>query len=233
MLTRQIGIATKDFYLGNFGLGPKPTNFTTFNNPQGSFLWSLRNQSLIPSLSWGYTAGNPYRLNKVPGSLTLGGYDASRFTPNNLTFQFSADDSKPLTLGLQAIRATNTFKGVMSLLPSPILSFIDSTVPEIWLPLAACRTFEEAFGLQYDPTTDRYLVNETIHTALVSMNPVLTFKIGTSVDGGNNTDISLPYNAFDLQANYPIYPNSTNYFPLRRAMNDSQYTLGRAFLQEA
>lgn len=193
----------------------------------------MRNQSLIPSLSWGYTAGNPYRLSKVPDSLTLGGYDASRFTPNNLTFQFSADDSKPLTLGLQAIQATSTFQGVMALLPSGILAFIDSTVPEIWLPLAACRIFEEAFHLQYDPTTDRYLVNDTTHATLVSMNPVLTFKIGSGVDGGNSTDINLPYKAFDLQANYPIYPNSNDYFPLRRAMNDSQYTPGRTFLQEA
>ncbi|CAG8980566.1 hypothetical protein HYALB_00002564 [Hymenoscyphus albidus] len=227
------GIATKDFYLGMFGLGPKPTNFTTFNNPQGSFLWSERNQSLIPSLSWGYTAGANYQLTRTPGSLTLGGYDASRFIPNNLTFQFGADDSKPLTLGLQAIQATNTFQGVMSLLPSGILTFIDSTVPEIWLPLAVCRIFEAAFGLQYDPSTDRYLVNDIIHAALVLMNPVLTFKIGSPVDGGNNTNINLPYKAFDLQASYPIYPNTTNYFPLRRAMNDSQYTLGRNFLQEA
>lgn len=38
---------------------------------------------------------------------------------------------------------------------------------------------------------------------------------------------------FDLEASYPIYPNATSYFPIRRAANDSQYTLGRAFLQEA
>jgi hypothetical protein len=27
--------------------------------------------------------------------------------------------------------------------------------------------------------------------------------------------------------------NTTSYFPLKRAANDTQYTLGRAFLQEA
>lgn len=43
----------------------------------------------------------------------------------------------------------------------------------------------------------------------------------------------LPYGAFDLQASHPIYPNATNYFPLRRADNESQYTLGRVLLQEA
>jgi hypothetical protein len=39
--------------------------------------------------------------------------------------------------------------------------------------------------------------------------------------------------AFDLQAHWSIYPSTTNYFPLRRAANDTQYTLGKKFLQEA
>ncbi|RDW59437.1 hypothetical protein BP6252_12524 [Coleophoma cylindrospora] len=237
-LTHQVvaGIATKDFYLGIFPLGPKPTNFTNFDNPQPSYLWTLKNQSYIPSLSWGYTAGAKYRLKQVPGSLTLGGYDSSRFTPNNMTFSFSSDDSKPLTLGLQAITATNTFQGVASLLKSGILTFIDSTVPEIWLPTSACAIFESVFGLEYDANTDRYLVNDTVHANLTSLNPVVTFKLGNSADdtgAGQSIEISLPYGAFDLQADYPIYNSTTNYFPLRRAYNESQYTLGRTFLQEA
>lgn len=196
-------------------------------------MWSLYNQSFIPSRSFGYTAGAPYQLKKVLGSLTLGGYDASRFTPNNMTFPFSQDDSRSLTVGLQAIEATNTLLGVASLLPVGILSLIDSTVPEIWLPVSACTIFEKAFGLQFDPHTNRYLVNESIHSQLTSLNPVLTFRLGNAISGGESIDITLPYQAFDLQATYPIYPNATNYFPLRRAANDSQYTLGRTFLQEA
>lgn len=227
------GIADKSFYLGVLGLGPKPTNFTSFTDPQPSFFWSLRNQSLIPSSTWAYTAGAPYQLKKVPGSLTFGGYDSSRFTPNDVSFTFAADDSKPLTLGLQTIQATNTFQGLMSLLPSGILTFIDSTIPEIWLPVPACTIFETAFGLTYDPHTDRYLVNDTIHANLTTMNPVITFKLGNTKEGGNTTSISLPYAAFDLQASYPIYPTATKYFPLRRAVNESQYRLGRVFLQEA
>ncbi|KAE8441242.1 hypothetical protein EG329_005606 [Mollisiaceae sp. DMI_Dod_QoI] len=227
------GIATKDFLFGIFALGPKPTNFTSFDNPQPSYLYSLANQSIIPSLSWGYTAGASYQLKGVPGSLTLGGYDESRFTANNLSFIFSADDSKPLTLGLQAIEATNTFQGVVSLLPQGILTFIDSTVPEIWLPIRACEIFEAALGLQYDDRTQRYLVNETVHANLTAMNPVFTFKLGNDVDTSDTIVINLPYKAFDLQASWPIYDNATNYFPVRRADNDTQYTLGRTFLQEA
>lgn len=45
-------------------------------------------------------------------------------------------------------------------------------------------------------------------------------------------NISLPYQAFDLQVTQPITENGTNYFPLRCSSNMSQYVLGRAFLQE-
>lgn len=68
------------------------------------------------------------------------------------------------------------------------------------------------------------------------MNPVLSFRLGNTVDNtdaGQTIEISLPYKAFDLRAEYPIYNTTMNYFPLRRADNDSQYTLGRSFLQEA
>jgi hypothetical protein len=55
------GIAAKDFYLGIFGLTPRPSNFTTFNDPIPSYMENLRSENLIPSTSWAYTAGNQYR----------------------------------------------------------------------------------------------------------------------------------------------------------------------------
>jgi hypothetical protein len=112
------GIATEDFWLGLFGLTPRPTNFTDFNDPQPSFMETLRNKSLIPSLSWAYTAGASYRrcgsrfpladwfipgFEKVPGSLVLGGYDLSKAGPTNMSFDFAPDISRDLTVGLQAI----------------------------------------------------------------------------------------------------------------------------------
>jgi len=201
-------------------------------------MWSLRNRSIIPSLSFGYTAGAYYRGNSSVGSgtlasLTLGGYDSARFTSNNLTIPFSyTSANRLLVVGLQSIQASNSFLGVVSLLPTGIFSLIDSTVPEIWLPLEACTVFETAFGLQYDYTRNRYLVNDTTHTQLLKINPVFTFKIGTQTADGETVQITVPYAAFDLQASWPIYNSSTNYFPLRRAENSTQYTLGRSFLQE-
>ena len=90
-LTHQLvaGIATKDFYLGEFGLGPKPANLTSYDEPIPTYMSNLVDQRLIPSHSFGYTAGAKYQLDGVFGSLTLGGFDAARFVPNNLSFPFA------------------------------------------------------------------------------------------------------------------------------------------------
>lgn len=150
-----------------------------------------------------------------------------------MTFSFASDDSRSLTVGLQSITASNTLQGVATPLTSGVLALIDSTVPHIWLPRNACDTFAEAFGLQYDAQTELYLVHDINHTKLQRLNPTVSFKIGNTIDGGDFVNIELPYLAFVLQASSPFYPTAKNYFPLRRANNDSQYTLGRTFLQEA
>jgi hypothetical protein len=54
------GTWTDNFFLGGLRISPIPVNFTTINEPQSSLLGSLRNQSLIPSTSWAYTAGAYY-----------------------------------------------------------------------------------------------------------------------------------------------------------------------------
>lgn len=118
--------------------------------------------------------------------------------------------------------------------------FIDSLVPDLWLPDAACTVFEKAFSLKLDNETGLYLVSDSLHQQLLGQNNNVTFTIGPGTDPttGQSSDktfeITMPYWAFDLQADFPLTPNKTNYFPLRRASsNSTQYTLGRAFLQAA
>ena len=52
------------FWLGQFGINPKSTNFSLdpndLNNGQPSYMSNLKTQGKIPSLSFGYTAGNTY-----------------------------------------------------------------------------------------------------------------------------------------------------------------------------
>ncbi|MDI1491833.1 MAG: hypothetical protein OHK93_003044 [Ramalina farinacea] len=233
-LTHQLlgGIATKDFYLGEFGLGPKPTNLSSFDNPIPNYMRTLREQNLIPSISYGYTAGAKYQLDGVFGSLTLGGFDATRFIPSNLSLPFAADDSRSLTVGVQSIILSSTSAGEMNALTKGAFFLLDSSVSDLWLPLSACQVFEEAFGLTYDGRTDFYTVNASTHQRLQNLNPSVTLKLGAVVFGESTISITLPYAAFDLQASSPYYPNATNYFPVRRAANSTQYILGRTIFQE-
>jgi len=55
------GIVENDFYVGTFGLGTQPTNFSTFSEPHTSFFTTMWEKSIIPSYTWAYTAGAKYR----------------------------------------------------------------------------------------------------------------------------------------------------------------------------
>lgn len=221
-------IATKEFYLGNLGLSPRAVN----KNFGPSFLRSLKDQEKIPSLSFGYTAGAVYRSNTT-ASLTLGGHDVSRFTPNDVFFGFSPTQSRELLVGVQSISFSDGSSNIPLLPGGGIFALIDSTVPDIWLPLEACTAFEKAFGISWDPIRARYLVDEEEHDALLRQNANVTFRIGNSDDNGPSVNIVLPYQSFDQQLGPPILRNASRSFPLRQANDPKQYTLGRTFLQEA
>ncbi|WPH01471.1 Hypothetical protein R9X50_00431700 [Acrodontium crateriforme] len=226
------------FYLGLFGLNPKPSNFTGYNDPSPSYMTLLKEQKQIASLSVGYTAGANYRYTGVPASLTLGGYDANKFTANDVEFIFAPDNERTLIVGVQSIStpSSNLASPVgIDLLPNPIYAMIDSTIAEMWLPQEACSVFESQFGLVWDNNTELYLVNQTLHDSLTKRNASITFQLGQGTSGGPTIQIELPYAAFDLtaQAPYQGLSNQSYYFPIRRAANDSQYTIGRTFLQEA
>lgn len=233
------------FFVGFFGLDPKPTNFTNFDDPQRSYLITLKDERKIPSVSYAYNAGAHYsklplsvlesiltvlESPKVFGSLIMGGFDESRFETNNMTFLFNNDDT---SLKLQQITAKNTFNGSVSILEEEVLINLDFTMPYLWLPQETCDRIASYFKLVHDNATDLYLVNDDVHAELIARNPLLKFSFGDSSSLAERVDIAIPYAAFDLQASWPIYNNTKNYFPIRRAANESQYTLGRAFMQEA
>ncbi|CAD6586889.1 MAG: hypothetical protein ASARMPRED_002866 [Alectoria sarmentosa] len=197
------GVLTEPFYLGQIGL--KPLNTTTVNGT-ASLMAELKNEKLIP------------KQQPILGSLTFGGYDSSRFLPTTASFPLAGNDSQSLMIGIESITATGTLASNVTLLSNDTIALIDTTLPYLWLPLEACQQFETAFGLSWDLSTEIYLVNDTIHQQLQNLNPTVTFTLGNS-SASQSVNITLPYGAFDLQASNPIYPNGTNYFPLRRASN--------------
>ena len=225
-------IGTPQYWFGLFGLDPRSSNFSDYDNPAPSFLGTLFNRSQIPSLSWGYTAGNQYRGQQILGSLTLGGFDSSRFVPNSVSFPFNEVDKRALSVTISGLEYQSS-NGSLALMDASdnFEALIDSTVASFYLPIQICRQFEQAFGITWNDTVQGYPINDTLHSALQSQNATVTFSLA-SATSTENLDISLPYSAFDLIASYPLMKQPTRYFPLMRAANASQYTLGRAFLQE-
>ena len=55
-----LALERKDFWLGNLGLAVRAPAYDNGTHP--SFLSALRTKNLIPSLSYGYTAGAYYRM---------------------------------------------------------------------------------------------------------------------------------------------------------------------------
>ncbi|KAL8833442.1 MAG: hypothetical protein Q9176_007982 [Flavoplaca citrina] len=226
------GIETEKWYNGILGLQQQPMNLSDFSDSQPTVLSTLRAKNLIPSLSWAYTAGAHYRSKGSFGSLTFGGSDLSKYIPTNVSFTLAPDVGRDLVVGIKSITSTFVNGSVSSLLPSPTLAFIDSTVPYLYLPEDACKAFETELGLVYNEENNLYFVDEALHQTLLNINPQFTFRLGNDKLSEPSVDVTLPYASFDLVMTPPMRENATSYFPLRRG-NDSQITLGRAFLQEA
>ncbi|KAL8644614.1 MAG: hypothetical protein Q9226_007677 [Calogaya cf. arnoldii] len=235
LLSNQVvaALSGSQYSLGVFGLGRQPTDLNNFTNPRPSFLTTLYSQGYIPSLSWSYTAGARYRNKGVFGSLTLGGYDTARLLPNNVSFDLAPDISRDLVVGLQGVISSESNGSQHLLLPSPHLTFIDSTIPYLYMPLEACILFEQALGLKWNESEQLYIVDEELHRDLLMRKPTFTFELGNSLTGGPTVDIILPYSSFDLSFKPTYDSEPVRYFPLQRAANKSQLTLGRSFLQEA
>jgi hypothetical protein len=234
-VSRQIitGFVTDDFYVGSLGLSPKPVLITLSPSDQfPGFLESLTQQNLAPSMSWGYLAGASYYSYPTTayGSLTFGGYDSTRVDlKKNLTLAGGVDEYRPILLGVESITSCDD-----SLLSEPIVAALDSSVTQMWLPISACQAFEDAFGLVWNETYSLYILSDAQHSTLLSRNASITFTLSTGIsDSPDRLNITLPYGAFDLTASAPLAGNQTvKYFPLKRADNETQYTLGRTLLQE-
>ncbi|KAE8441217.1 hypothetical protein EG329_005617 [Mollisiaceae sp. DMI_Dod_QoI] len=225
-------IVTDYWWFGIFGLGFQPTNFSTYGNPQASFSDTLYSNGTISSMSWSYTAGAYYRLKSIFGNLIFGGYDASRFTPNDVIFTMTGDNLRDIVVTIRSITST-TSSGNTTLMSTPEFAFIDSAVPELYLPTSVCQAFEKAFGLTLDSKSGLYLINASTHANLQQLNPNITFTLANQKSGGKTIDLVLPFAAFDLNVTSPVIANSTSfYFPIKPTTDDTLYTLGRTFLQE-
>ncbi|KIW94178.1 uncharacterized protein Z519_05494 [Cladophialophora bantiana CBS 173.52] len=248
-----IGVVNStDWWLGSLGLGLELSTMDNDTDGYVPFLSSLvQDNAMIPSHSYGYTAGAIYRLNGVPASLTLGGIDTNRFIPNNLTFSLSSRSAPVVFLNSISVSSdaddgghpSNWRSYSTTLLESSDadLFAIDSSTPFLWLPGSARDAFAKALNLTYNKTIGLYEYPDSVTSpeTLSAWNLTFSFVVSSSAGAPSNLTLTLPYDAFNLQFSYP-FPNGNagkssariNYFPVRKATDSTFYTLGRAFLQE-
>ena len=187
----------------------------------------------------------------MPSSLTLGGVDLNRFVANDISFDMASGfepvisvnaitvSSKPLSTS--ATRPNWTQESVSLLGRSQAELFtIDSSTPFLWLPAKVCDAFALALNLTYNDTLQLYVYgNGTGPSVLTDWNMTFTFTLADLPGSSKTLDITLPYDAFNKQLSFPFPAmNATfsspamDYFPLRRASNNTQFTIGRVLLQE-
>lgn len=173
----------------------------------------------------------------VPGSLVLGGYDSSRLD-GGVSISMPGPTNSSLVAGVQSITISssapaggNVYSATAG--SSGFFAVIDSSSPYLWLPPAVCDAFERAFALTYDSASGRYLVNDTARERNRARGMLVSLQVGNAVEAGaDSVSIDMPYDAFDLEAGFPLFPAATRYFPIRRAVGGVS-VVGRVFLQEA
>jgi hypothetical protein len=241
-----IGYAEKGIFIGLFGLFNQVDPYWWFNSLTLS--QALNDASNIASYSWAYTAGAKYADPETFGSLTFGGYDASRVDIENaLTVPLTNSTSRNFIVAINNIEvhdnssrsgSDDPSSRVYPLLASPILAFLNSAESDIYLPESDCEAIEEQLGLVWNTTWDMYLINDTQWQSLQASVATINFILARDVSSTELTTIRLPIQAFYQEVRFPllnITDNETTYhrFALKRAPTPGSITLGRVFFQEA
>ncbi|EME81284.1 uncharacterized protein MYCFIDRAFT_117555, partial [Pseudocercospora fijiensis CIRAD86] len=223
-LVAQYGL--EDYWIGLAGLTYRSTPLG--NGSTSSLLTSLKENGTIPSLSFGYTAGSVYgKVYDNFGALTLGGYDASRRSPQPTeNLEVSMDRTKnELKVELLDISVSNgSTGGQRTLLPigKTYSMFLDTSVSEFWFPSEVCDLFQGSFNLTEDLETGLFGIDHTSRQAMFDNNTSLSLVLGGSSDATTKLKIDLGCEAF----------GNFSYFPIRRAVDESKFVLGRVFFQE-
>lgn len=167
--------------------------------------------------------------------------DKRRFVDNDIAFELS-DMNQPsayinaidLILSDGSAVPSNWLASTLPMVDpgQMVTALIDSSTPYLWLPEQICENFASALNLTYNSTLNIYTFDRdpAQRTELQNLNFSISVQLSAKSSSVQAVTIDLPYQSFDQQM---TYPETKYYFPLKKATNESQYTLGRTFLQEA
>ncbi|CCX31453.1 Similar to hypothetical protein SNOG_05763 [Phaeosphaeria nodorum SN15]; acc. no. XP_001796160 [Pyronema omphalodes CBS 100304] len=138
-------------------------------------------------------------------SLVLGGYNAIRFQPNNVTFNLGTEQYKEIKAPLTSLTLSMTkesgIKPINNILDKPINVSINSITSYIWLPKTACEKIEKAFNLTWNEAEQFYLLDDVTYQNLKKASPTFTFTLS---NGTGDVHINIPYEALDLDIALPV-----------------------------
>ncbi|KAJ1333486.1 saccharopepsin [Microdochium nivale] len=242
---------------GFLGLGIMPQRFNvTLQKPLITQL--VQRDGLTPSNSYGYTAGARYIGKGIPLSLTIGGYDRSRFEPHDVTFALNQSAPVPrvrlrsITTSVADLTQAPTIwtAATETLLPfnESVSATIDSSTPYLWLPRVAADRFASMYNLVWSESFKLYTFKDSKSAIRFKDTPnlSLTFTVSSYDNPGDLINplkgpavlnLNISGKAFFHYLRYP-FPNmqkdavAVPYFPLRRTSQGQGAVIGRAFLQE-
>jgi hypothetical protein len=170
----------------------------------------------------------------------FGGYDASLRKYNDVDFKMEPDvKNRDLAVWVKSVNIIGNGTDSNARIPmmsTPFNALVDSAVTPFYLPPTICDSFAKYLDLKYNKTFGMYLINDTEHIRLEDQTPSMEIIISPEASGGKDVSILLPYPSLEqhFTHNYPnITSPWTRYFPIRPTTDQSQFTLGRVFLQEA
>jgi len=234
--------------VGCLGIGAPITvnqSFTTGDGPaiNASLVpgW-LNFKEMIPSNSFSMHIGSADP--PMPGSLIFGGYDQNRIIGDILDQEDDYTKAIPLTdIGIRVVDGESPwdFKSKDGLLAANNASIgsaglkvsLDGCSPYITLPKSSCDAITSHLPVDYNKDLGLYIWKEDDpkYSQIVSSASSLDF---TFLAGSNtqHVTISVPFRHLNLTLTAPLVDSDVQYFPCYTGPS-SQYTLGRAFLQDA
>ncbi|KAI6091285.1 acid protease [Hypoxylon rubiginosum] len=234
--------------VGCLGVGAPDTINQSFSNSYGPLI----NASLIPGYLFAHetVASNSFGMHigsanpKMPGSLYFGGYDQNRIVGEVLSFE--DDYTKAITLKDISIKVMDgsspwEFESLGGLLASGnstinsggVQVSVDGCSPYLTLPKSTCDAIAKQLPVTYNEDLGLYFWNtdDAKYSQIVSSPSILEFVfIGDS--NTQNVSISVPFRHLNLTLSAPLVDDPTPYFPCYTGPA-KQFTLGRAFLQDA
>jgi hypothetical protein len=164
---------------------------------------------------------------------------------NDVVFPFDQNPELLHTVWVEEIEVGGTVstkapgKSVFDISHTNFTTHIDSTRPYIYLPPAIYDEIVQLLDLEHDDISDHLIVPNDRLESWTASRPSISFTIrplNRDTEKVESVKITLPYESILLTLHYPTTRamNQTwRYVPIRKAANQKQHVLGRAFLQNA